>query len=134
VLGRFGPARAQPGRNQLFPRPREVLLKLPDLRLQPVFHCYGLGGGGGRLSQGPFGILEFLPGASGALGRLLRPLPLFRCQPSLFLRGALRRGISGPARVGSIAFRRAAGLRHTGRPGSSGWAARRASVIRLSGD
>jgi hypothetical protein len=56
---------------------------LADLRLQPVLRRYGLGGGGGRLSQGPFGILEFLPGAGGALSSLLRPPPLFFFQSLL---------------------------------------------------
>ena len=62
ALGRFRAARAEPGSGQFFPRLGDAFFELADLRLQPVLRRYGLGGGGGGLSQGPFGILEFLPG------------------------------------------------------------------------
>ncbi len=86
ALGGLGPAGAQPGGSQLLPRLGKAFLELADLRLKAVFHRCGLGGGGGRLSRGPFGILVFLPGTGGALGCLPRP-PLrlrFRRQPLLF--------------------------------------------------
>jgi hypothetical protein len=96
VLGGFGVTRAAPGGGEVFSRLGEMPFEVTDLRLEAVFRRHGLGGGGGRLSHGPFGILEFLPGTGGPLGCLLRQQLLFRYLSLLLplLCRALRGGLS----------------------------------------
>ena len=109
ALGGLGVTGLHSRRREVGPRPGEPLLKIADLRLEPVLAAQRVRGGRGGRSHKPFGIGVLLAAAGRTFRRLPRQ-PLFRLR--LPQRGGLGRrpgGPGAPAPRGG-ALRRAPGL------------------------